>query len=238
MKIYNVNYNYNTRMENLKEILDISKFIGLSEESIAKRFAEIADILFNNYCIVKSGINYEFQEIEFYLYCEGHYDIITYPRSADSGDWYFHQSGVDICFNSKSDPLSYGGILIRSLKKIENGNEEYITGPLRCCYDLFDKFSAIKKDVKQYPYIEKKEYINHVVPVSSARYLNFEDKSNKFKELNGRSKMAKIEYCDFEKLMVKPYRFTVDFDSKALENKSLKSYLGECERVIKETKSL
>ena len=67
MKIYNVNYNYNTRMENLKEILDISKFIGLSEESIAKRFAVIADILFNNYCIVKSGITYEFQEIEFYL---------------------------------------------------------------------------------------------------------------------------------------------------------------------------
>lgn len=250
MKIYNVNYNYNTRMENLKEILDISKFIGLSEESIAKRFAEIADILFNNYCIVKSGITYEFQEIEFYLYCEGHYDIITYPRSADSGDWYFHSSGLDLCFNSSpkpnhnsysdkdNNPLLYGGILIRSLKKIINGKDEYITGPLKCCYELFDKFSAIEKQVKQYPYIEKRENRNHIVPVSSARYLNFKDKSKKFKELNGRSKMANIDYGDFEKFMAKPYRFTVDFDPEALEDKFLKSYLGKCERVIKGAKSL
>ncbi|MDY5356338.1 MAG: hypothetical protein SPG52_00125, partial [Candidatus Cryptobacteroides sp.] len=63
---------------------------------------------------------------------------ITYKRIACAGQWYFHSSGVDICFESTYE--SYGGILIRAIKDMTSGKA--ICGPYNVMDTLFDKFDA------------------------------------------------------------------------------------------------
>ena len=169
--------------ENLKELLQEVK-PKLTEEDLKSKFKEIAEELFSNYYIEKNGIKYYFMELEFYYYSDNHKDFITYPRYAEAGDWFFHASGVDICFDSnleydENDKIisdlskaHFGGILIRSLKKVDtNDNSKYLTGPHKCCYDLFDRFSAIDKTFK-YPIIKKKEKAETTID-SCQRFFNF-----------------------------------------------------------------
>lgn len=82
--------------------------------------------------IVKGSQEYYITDIEFYLYCEGHKDIITYPRKCEAGEWFFNGSGVDISFASNvefqnakaklSDNSFFGGILLRGIKRLKITN--------------------------------------------------------------------------------------------------------------------
>ncbi len=129
----------------LKAPLD---FVTLGQEidadSISVRFKEIAKSLFEKYYIVVCDCNdtehlYKFAEIEFYYYKRGVLDndiyMCTYPRTSKAGKFLWHDSGVDICFESNSDIDDYyfGGILIRSLI---DENNEVIGGPGRCANEL------------------------------------------------------------------------------------------------------
>lgn len=133
-------------MEELKKILE-NPFGGINQdnaEKINERCREIAQKLFGNYCIKCGNKFFRFIEVEFYYYknekdCKGNFDSPifkeTYPRSKNSGELFFHYSGVDICFqcnfNEKeknNDYGEYGGILIRSLL---DGNK-ILAGPLFC----------------------------------------------------------------------------------------------------------
>lgn len=128
------------KFENLK---------GLLEKPKPSDFDEIAKILLTKTKIVKGTREYYITDIEFYLYCDGHEDIITYPRSCEAGDWFFHDSGVDISFASnvefengkaklqfdsnvefqngkakKPDNNSFfGGILLRGIKMFDKENK-------------------------------------------------------------------------------------------------------------------
>ena len=90
-------------------------------------FKSIAKNMFMNYCIKKGDETYYFTSLEFYFCHNNHFDMITYPRNTEAGQWFFHQSGVDLTFkshftnNSKfsykpsvslKDDYAYGGILI------------------------------------------------------------------------------------------------------------------------------
>ena len=101
--------------------------------------------------------------IEFYFCNKNHLDIITYPRKLDAGKWFFHQSGVDLTFNSSyeghekaintSSDFYYGGILIRDIVKRSDMEKKY-GGPYKCEWELFDFLEAFSP-TSQVPYLEK-----------------------------------------------------------------------------------
>lgn len=205
-------------MEKLKEMLDVTRLANLAEETLEKEFAYIAERLCNDYCIRKGNVLYEFLEVEFYLYSDLHPDIATYPRDVNVGDWFFHQSGVDLCFNTSHQKDIYGGILLRSLKKKEQGKEDvYITGPLNCCYNLFDQFSAIEPDMAQYPCIQRRESSQAVAIHSYKRWLNFANPQSKYESLLSLSKNPKVMFSDFERMMDKYYRFCINLQHEVLD---------------------
>lgn len=157
-------------MNELKELLDLSNSL-YDITDIHKRFEEIAKQLMCSYEIKKGEKQYAIVEIEFYLYNKYHKDYITYPREVkEAGKWFFHQSGVDLSFNSvdvdikenpetnkvtytlKQNP-SFGGILIRGIYDIKK--EKYIFGPQRCVNVLWDCFDAFGTTKDEYPVLEK-----------------------------------------------------------------------------------
>lgn len=136
---------------------------GINTESPEKSFPDIAKNLMCNYIIKKGKKRYAIVEIEFYFYSKEHPDYITYPRKMDAGRWFFHQSGVDISFESdielitKNDKIIYkvndnsifGGILIRGIYDIKN--KTYIFGPQNCVNELWDNFDAFNYTSQEYP---------------------------------------------------------------------------------------
>lgn len=125
--------------EKLKIILSKVDTVS-SKDGIESKFSEIAeDLLLKTEIKIGEDIRYTLEEIEFYYYkkdvFEEGYNICTYPRDCDAGDFFWHYSGVDICFKSYDD--AFGGILIRSMrKKVGDTDEGIIGGPMRCAIDL------------------------------------------------------------------------------------------------------
>ena len=76
-------------------------------------FEPIANELMNHFCVLKHDLRYDgdvifrFAEIEFYLYdaSEQEVDVNTYSRDCLCGEWFFHNSGVDIAFEAV--PMRY-----------------------------------------------------------------------------------------------------------------------------------
>lgn len=133
----------------LKQLLDIE--YNASEESIKQRFSLLANLLFNQYEIIKGERTYNFLEIEFYYYNHNHPDTTTYKRNMPAGQWHTHLSGIDVTFKSNNE--SYGGILIRSI--IDNeGN--VINGPLCTLLELFDNIDIYGNNINV-PRIREKE---------------------------------------------------------------------------------
>ena len=52
-------------------------------------------------------------DIEFYWFSKNHKDTITYPRNCNAGDWFFHNSGVDLAFDSYVSTFSVPNAIIR-----------------------------------------------------------------------------------------------------------------------------
>jgi hypothetical protein len=123
----------NNLFELLKEIQEKK-----SEEDLLQFFTKVADYLFNHVAIQAGETKFTFAEIEFYYYkkdvFEGPMHNCTYPRTKDVGQFFWHYSGMDICFESSEKDMFFGGILIRSIKK---GNE-IIAGPMRCSDEIMN----------------------------------------------------------------------------------------------------
>ena len=111
--------------------------IGLEPSSDFKR---IAKELINNYVINAGVETYQIIDIEFYYFGDKHKDTTVHKAEQQkiAGNWYIHPSGIDITFGT---PESYGGILIRSIKKVSSN--EYILGPLKTLGELFTNVSSI-----------------------------------------------------------------------------------------------
>lgn len=144
-------------------------FDGLESKninSIQSECTEIAKELFCNYGIKCDDKTFRFAEIEFYYYKkeesgENNWDAPwnkeTYPRNKNAGDFFFHYSGVDICFQcnfiekEKDDEFgAFGGILIRSLLD----GEKVLAGPLFCVNAMLNAC---------------KEHMPRLVPVDSQK---------------------------------------------------------------------
>ena len=103
------------------------------------KFTEIAKEMFSHIAIKAGEKYFKFIEVEFYYFklgtFEGSLFNCTYPRTRDAGQFFWHYSGMDICFDSIEDDMAFGGILIRS---IMNEDGEIIAGPMRCSDELMN----------------------------------------------------------------------------------------------------
>lgn len=139
-------------IEILKSKLDL---VGLNEaENYGAFFHSVAEVLLNHVLIAKKEKLYEITEIEFYLFSPEHPDVITYPRQIKGGQWFFHQSGVDLSFNSNAN--LFGGILIRGIREHKDGAKAII-GPMNCVDELWDNFDAFNAEQETYPHIVESE---------------------------------------------------------------------------------
>lgn len=128
-------------------------------------FEPIANELMNHFCVLKHDLRYDgdvifrFAEIEFYLYdaSEQEVDVNTYSRDCLCGEWFFHNSGVDIAFETvrQGDELiRFGGILIRSVEMYRLGNEGQweltgvVGGPKLSMYEIFNHTSGMPEIVR------------------------------------------------------------------------------------------
>ncbi len=127
-------------MKELLNELGISLSAIQTKEDLSNSFKRIADKLFEEYEVSCGEHHFHFAEIEFYYYRKGTFDdewnMITYDRNdKKDGDFFYHYSGVDICFESNysDDFAEFGGILIRCLYTIgKDGKKKLIFGPLAC----------------------------------------------------------------------------------------------------------
>ena len=158
----------------LKELLTKESLLEKGVNGLEEKFDEIAKILLTKTKIVKGIREYYITDIEFYLYCDGHEDIITYPRNCEAGEWFFHDSGVDISFGSNSsfedgkakipNNSFFGGILLRGISLIENkdSSNKGVNGtdlkdrPSNVFYELFRNFCAFS-GVVEFPKLVKCE---------------------------------------------------------------------------------
>jgi hypothetical protein len=190
----------------LQELLNLR---DVNADEIEQRFDEIANLLLNEYHVKKGHSIYEFLEIEFYYYTENHEDIITYPRNVGNGKWFFHNSGVDISFESqclneklsakirKPDNDYFGGILIRSVLK--DGNK-FITGPLKCMWFLFDYLDAFG-NIEELPIIVKRENKKTAPVLKTNRYIPINEEKSQIRFGNN--------YAVFAEYNKKQYRYYI-----------------------------
>lgn len=105
-------------------------------------FAAIADSLIKNFAIKKGDNEYRFVDIEFYYYNPNIDDYrddkeekkVTYGRNCPAGKWFYHNSGIDLTFDSDAAKNYGGGILIRGIKNAD----KVVEGPKNCYYELYE----------------------------------------------------------------------------------------------------
>ncbi len=132
-------------------------------------FDDIAYSLFNNFAIRRGEKLYRFVEIEFYHSLADDLDGKTLKRDSKAGDWFFHDYGVDIAF--ESDDTRYGGILIRSIVEgdsYENG-EIFTNGPRNSFWEIFDQLSAVNGN-QHYPLVIESHTDVEIRPIKSLRW--------------------------------------------------------------------
>lgn len=188
----------------------------LAMESFSRQF--ITDLM-SNFVIWKRGIVYRITEAEFYYFASDHLDITTYPRRMNGGRWFFHQSGVDLTFDSylsytdcgliDAQTSSFGGILIRSMvKQAENGSDELISGPMKCVYELWDNFDALSPRQNEYPHLLYKPVAGIQIERSPRHYpIKQGAKSEKFASLVAKYANCPVTESDFDKFLSLRYRF-------------------------------
>lgn len=140
-----------------KDLLSRLRAVGTNDcKNYDLIFNIIAKEILTNYVIKKGSKEYAIIEIEFYFFSKDHPDVITYPRRVDAGQLFFHQSGVDITFQSNED--HFGGILIRGIKDLSDG---YLyLGPQKCMDILWDNFNAFNPTMEEFPRLKYKDKVS------------------------------------------------------------------------------
>ena len=221
-------------MENLKQLLrSLDAETPNDSDLISKKFREIAETLMKNYHIEKGTQEYYFLDIEFYFCNSNHPDIITYPRKTEEGKWFFHQSGVDLTFNSDytpyngvkdtvdaSKPFFFGGILVRELLKRDTS--ETFKGPYKCVWELFDIFDALSPKSTEIPTIVRNTKEIDIEPLPFQRKFSYskDRQKNKYKELTEKvfcgNPPSSSNETEFENYLENKYAYRVS--KEELEN--------------------
>ena len=154
---------------------ELFKIAGFKAHIDAK-FQGFLRELMQSKILVVSGAEYKFSELEIYT-C---FDANTYKRSCEAGEIYFHNFGFDISF--KSEPALYGGILVRSLKPLNERN--FIFGPRKCALHILNsKINNLNFDLKEADYREDEA-------IFTPRIRSFKDALESAKEYKKRVENA------------------------------------------------
>ena len=188
---------------------------------------ECARMLMGRYCVKKKDAYYQIAEIEFYYYGPNHRDIITYPRTCLEKQWFFHQSGVDLTIksNQNGEPIQFGGILIRSIRKYDRGWNyiKTICGPQKCVNELFDVLDAFDNNNNLTPVIVETTKFGDVEICSSQRYIAFNVSKSELELQEGRDDKEKYQKAIKGKVetkfktILKEYKKLVSKDGDYLE---------------------
>lgn len=181
----------------LKELLLLSKLNETSTENdIKSEFDKIAKILLlHTEIAIGDDIRYTLEEIEFYYYKKGvfekNYNTCTYPRDCNALDFFWHYSGVDICFQSYEN--AFGGILIRSLRKKKNNIDEgLIGGPMRCSTELIN--NCVNTNHKIKIIVNKEQIKENVTPWKTTIRQGIKS-DYKIKDRAKKTINPLVEYC-------------------------------------------
>ena len=138
-------------MEMITSLAELEKAFNIKALSETKNYDEyfrmLAESLFCNFQIRNGDDVFRFVEIEFYLRATESEDReIAYDRVTAAGEWFLHDNGVDLSF--ESNKKFYGGILIRSMKQCKSYHEagEFINGPRKCSWYILDGLNAFGKN--------------------------------------------------------------------------------------------
>ena len=177
----------------------------MNGDNVQETFEKIATNLFNNFCIKCGEKRFYFAEVEFYYYEKGkwyeEWNKVTYARDGYSaGDFFYHLSGIDICFESQINPKEnidssdktktiinkahYGGILVRSIRGMDDGS--LIAGPLNCKNELLNACKGCS--MPQLSEIDKKR--EKIILKSTKRLLG--------KELQPKEDSLKYNLCYYD----------------------------------------
>lgn len=147
--------------EFFNKLLEVSHYNN--QDEIQRYFGEVADHLFKHVAIEAGNDAFTFVEVEFYYYKKGVFEgplfNCTYPRTRKAGQFFWHYSGIDICFESIEKDGYFGGILIRSLKK--NGGE-IIAGPMRCSDELMNSCNHELPSLIEYESNQKESILSTI----------------------------------------------------------------------------
>lgn len=151
------------------------------EGNVQSTFEKIAENLFSNFCIKCGETVFYFAEVEFYYYDSRMYmqnnehhkwQKVAYARTDKKvGDFYYHLSGIDICFDSdiKDGSAIFGGILIRSIK--DKTGKIVAAGPYTCRDFILNE--CLKSGMSM-PELQKRNFIKFV-PKPTKRSLGKND---------------------------------------------------------------
>ena len=192
-------------MGNLTEKLK-NPFDGLKandENGFIKECYKIAEELLNHYCIQCGKEKYYFAEVEFYYFDQNRFNKkwneVTYERDGyNSGDLFYHLSGMDICFNSHLFKINGrksgygGGILIRS---IIDTKDEITVGPLTCVNKMLN--ACKDGNMPKLVFISE---TRHRIIKETYRYLGKKDFQSIIEKKNkdGEFKLAYYDLCSEE----------------------------------------
>lgn len=188
-----------------------------SGKHLQTAFQTIAEELMCNYVIQKGGRQYVIVEIEFYYYSPEHRDVITYPRKMEAGRWFFHQSGVDLTFNSfdieqlvegkfkLGENARFGGVLIRGLRRLDNG--DYIFGPQKCVNELWSDFDAFGISTREeYPILKEHKAISSPNLKACKRYINIKGGDKDEHQLSKIREWARRLNVDWDNNAIRIYK--------------------------------
>ena len=162
-------------------------------------FTPIANDLMKNYHIKCGNIKLFLAEIEFYYSrvkdkkcletVHNKWEGVTYTRKTNAGDFFYHLSGCDICFESNLENSigEEGGILIRSIVD-ESG--KITAGPISCVNMMLNSCG------KGYtPALCKNDEKRDVEVVPTFRFLGEKD-FNSIKEGNNKDRDLRLAFFD------------------------------------------
>jgi hypothetical protein len=117
--------------------------LDIDNRHIEESFDRIARELLNNRILLVNDSKFILTEIEFYYFFKNHHeDNYTHIHSRNSGEWRFHNQGLDITFQSSKE--SDGGILLRGL----NIDNDFINGPRKVIRKIFEYFNKVTDENK------------------------------------------------------------------------------------------
>lgn len=158
-------------MENLK--IDFT-----SKKTIVGSIEDLANSIANDFVLKINSSIYQIIDFEFYVYSEEQFrDPFTHRnvQQLRSGTLYLHPSGVDI---TCGDGVNYGGILLRSIVKLNSTNESLVgivkqfEGPQIVVSELFSNLYPLNGELNEIGLFNRNDISRNIMSIPVQKVLS------------------------------------------------------------------